>query len=67
MADMSDRCERCNGHGTLHKCVRCGVVYCYIHKYSDCDSPGCDGERSETIPCPDCTEPDTATKQGEAQ
>lgn len=51
---MGDKCERCNGEGTLQKCHRCGVVYRHIHKYSDCDSPGCDGERSDPVPCPDC-------------
>jgi hypothetical protein len=48
------KCERCNGHGDLHRCRRCKVVYCHIHKYSDCGSPGCDGERSDPVPCPDC-------------
>jgi len=48
------RCENCNGTGVLSRCRRCGVMYCYINKYSDCDSPGCDGERSDLVPCPDC-------------
>lgn len=47
-------CPRCNGSGRLEKCRGCGELYRHIHKYSDCDSPACEGEQSDTVHCPDC-------------
>ena len=51
---MQAKCEMCNGHGCLYRCRRCHVLYAHIHKYSSCDSPGCDGEESDSVPCPEC-------------
>lgn len=47
-------CQKCNGSGRLYKCLRCGVVFRHIHKYSDCGSIGCDGERSKELECDEC-------------
>lgn len=54
MSSNDERCECCNGRGVLYKCLRCGEEFAYTNKYSSCDSPSCDGERSREIPCPVC-------------
>lgn len=51
---MESKCETCNGTGQMCKCVRCGAEFRHIHKYSDCGSIGCDGERSTDVKCRTC-------------
>lgn len=48
------RCQACNGHGYVYRCKRCGTLYAHVHKYSDCDGIGCDGEESDELKCETC-------------
>src|SRR5690349_12696446 len=43
MPDRKERWLQCRG---------CGTVYRHIHKYSDCDNAGCEGEESDEVPSP---------------
>lgn len=56
-APPQPQCPGCGVGQKYYRCRRCGVVYQHIHKYSDCGSPGCNGERVDDAPCPTCGAP----------
>lgn len=59
-------CAECMGGRWQHyRCCRCGVVFRAVHKYSDCGSVGCEGERVEPAPCHACR--DAGSVNGKAE